>query len=73
MDSLDILEQKIILVLEKFKELKNLHAQTLEELKNAQEKVRNFEQRFNDIQEEKTMMAQKIQALIEKIEEIENL
>ena len=73
MDSLDILEQKIILVLEKFKELKNLHAQTLEELKNAEEKVRNFEQRFNDIQEEKTMMAQKIQALIEKIEEIENL
>ncbi len=73
MDSLDILEQKIILVLEKFKELKNLHAQTLEELKNAQEKVRNFEQRLNDIQEEKTMMAQKIQALIEKIEEIENL
>jgi len=73
MDSLDILEQKIILVLEKFKELKNLHAQTLEELKNAQEKVRNFEQRFNDIQEEKTMMAQKIQALIEKIEEIESL
>ncbi len=73
MDSLDILEQKIILVLEKFKELKNLHAQTLEELKNAQEKVRNFEQRLNDIQEEKTIMAQKIQALIEKIEEIENL
>jgi len=73
MDSLDILEQKIILVLEKFKELKNLHAQTLEELKNAQEKVRNFEQRLNDIQEEKTMMAQKIQALIEKIEEIESL
>ena len=73
MDSLDTLEQKIILVLEKFKELKNLHAQTLEELKNAQEKVRNFEQRLNDIQEEKTMMAQKIQALIEKIEEIENL
>ena len=73
MDSLDILEQKIILVLEKFKELKNLHAQTLEELKNAQEKVRNFEQRLNDIQEEKTMMAQKIQVLIEKIEEIENL
>jgi len=73
MDSLDILEQKIILVLEKFKELKKLHAQTLEELKNAEEKVRNFEQRLNDIQEEKTMMAQKIQALIEKIEEIENL
>ena len=42
MDSLDILEQKIILVLEKFKELKNLHAQTLEELKNAQEKVKNL-------------------------------
>ena len=73
MDSLDILEQKIILVLEKFKELKKLHAQTLEELKNAEEKVRNFEQRLNDIQEEKTMMAQKIQALIEKIEEIESL
>lgn len=73
MDSLDILEQKIILVLEKFKELKNLHAQTLEELKNAQEKVKNFEQRLKDIQEEKTMMAQKIQALIEKIEEIESL
>ncbi len=70
---LDILEEKIRILLERFGELKEKHAQTLQELQIAKGKIEQLERELRRQEEEKTLILQKIEGLIEKIDQIESL
>ncbi len=58
---LDILEQKIKALLEKFVKLQNEHEQTLNELADAQERIKGLER-------EKELISHRIQGLLEKFQ-----
>ncbi len=70
---LDILEEKIRILLERFGELKEKHAQTLQELQIAKGKIEQLERELRRQEEEKTLILQKIEGLIKKIDQIESL
>jgi FtsZ-binding cell division protein ZapB len=70
---LDVLEEKIRILLERFSELKEKHAQILQELQMAKEKIEQLEAELKRQEEEKTFTFQKIEGLIEKINQVESL
>lgn len=58
---LDILEQKIKALLERFVKLQNEHEQTLNELAAAQERIK-------DLERERELISDRIQGLLEKFQ-----
>ncbi len=70
---LDILEEKIRMLIDKFGALRQSHEQVKQELKAAQERIERLEIQLRQKEEEKANIVQKVEGLIEKINQLENL